>query len=275
VVSLPATSAPAGPRRTRFARTLARARWLEYRVLLNQAARLGYRIVSLEQFVIDPPAEESPTLVLRHDVDQHPRSALQMAAIETAAQLTSTWYFRWRTADPRVIGRLRAAGFEVGLHYETLTRRLLRLGRQPIDEALLSSCRAELRAEIERFSERFGAIRSICPHGDTRVPGVHNGLLVRDRDPGELGGVIDSNGAMRGRRLAAWITDRSAPDGSWGHDANPAALLEERKSPLLLLTHPNNWAAGSSLLLDRGVSAAMRNWASRVPIRTRDDEPPL
>lgn len=260
----------------RLSRTLARSRWGEYRALLEHARRHGYRVISLERFAGDPPRGPTRCLILRHDVDQHPRSALTMAAIEREAGVNSTWYFRWRTADPTVIKWLRSHGFEIGLHYETVTRRLRSLGRgaDALDEALIDSCRAELRAEIELFVHRFGPISSVCPHGDTRVPDVHNGLLLRDQPPEAFGGLIDSNEAMRGRELAAWMTDRSMPDGGWGGGVRPNVLLEQGTSPVLCLTHPNNWASGSGLLLDRLVGIALPGRLPPAPIRTRRDDPP-
>jgi hypothetical protein len=263
--------------RKRFARTLARPRWREYRDLLAHALSRGYRVISLERFVERPPDGPQPLLVLRHDVDQHPRSALRMAAIERAAGIASTWYFRWRTSDPRVIRRIRADGFEIGLHYETLTRRLLETGRpaDAIDDALIKSCREELGVEIDAFARRFGPIASICPHGDTRLAGVHNGVLMRDQPHGFAGGVIDCNEAMRGRDLAAWMTDRSTPDGGWGSDIDPTALLDAGSTPLLCLTHPNNWAAGPGLLLDRIVGALLPDSLPAAPVRTRGDRPAI
>jgi hypothetical protein len=265
------------PRRGRLSRTRSRARWREYGPLLAHALQRGYRVISLERFVTDPPADDWPLLVLRHDVDQHPRSALTMAAIERDAGVSSTWYFRWRTADARVIGRLREDGFEIGLHYETLTRRLLAMGRgvDTVDRHLLDSCREELRLEINAFADRFGPISSLCPHGDTRVPGAHNGVLLRDQPPEDFRGLIDCNEAMRGRELAAWVTDRSLPDGRWGGGLDPDALLEARTTPMLWLTHPNNWAGGAGLLVDRVVGGALPWRFPPVPSRTRRDRPPI
>ena len=42
-----------------------------------------------------------------------------------------------------------------------------------------AGCRVNLRAEIETFKQLFGPIRSICPHGDSRVPGVTNQVLLQ------------------------------------------------------------------------------------------------
>jgi hypothetical protein len=253
---------------------------VQYRSLLRTALGRGYAIVSLETFLDDPAARETPrVLVLRHDVDQCPASALRMAAIERALGVRSTWYLRWRTADPDVIAALRAHGGEIGLHYETLTRRVLadRVGPDEDVSALLDPCREELRAEVAAFTARFGPIRSICAHGDTRVPWVRNLDLLEDVDPGALGVVHDANLALRRHRLGAWLTDRSAAEGAWGDGHDPDALLREHATPLLCLTHPNNWVSGPALWRDRLLAATLPAPApgqgARIT-RTRADTPP-
>lgn len=270
-------SAPvaAGASRRRLARTLSGARWDEYADLLDAAAATGYEVVSLESWVVD--GDPGPrVLILRHDVDQHPRSALPMAAIEEAAGVRSTWYFRWRTAHAGIIGSLAGRGFGVGLHYETLTRRQLRRGSPRGEPAsLVEECRSMLRAEIAAFSDRFGTIRSIAPHGDSRVPEVNNGVLMRDEDPSAYDIDFDGNEAMRGRRLGHWLTDRSATDGGWRDGVQPRSLLERGTSPILCLTHPNNWASGGSLWADRVLQAVLPWPAPARPIRTGRDDPRL
>lgn len=240
--------------RPRLAHTRARARWGEYRRLLEAADAAGYRIVSLEAW-LDEPARRVPArvLVLRHDIDQHARSALPMAAIEEELGLSSTWYVRWRTARPAVVERLRERGGAIGLHYETLSRRVRQAGIGPgdVDAALLERCRAELAAEIATFAERFGQIRSICPHGDSRVAFVDNATLVRGRDVAQLGVRWDGREAMAGRGLRHWLTDACAPQGGWTDGADPYALLRSGSGPILCLTHPNNWVSGLSLWGDR------------------------
>ena len=270
--------------RPRLSRTFSRARWAEYRRLLGSARERGYRIVPLEEWVRERGGEDpSPTLILRHDVDQHPASALKMAAIETDLGVRSTWYFRWRTADPTVIGKLRTDGFGVGLHYETLTRRALEDGLSgPPGERLQQEARGELRAEIAAFAQLFGPIRSVVPHGDSRVPGVQNSVLLHDEDCSDYGIEFDGNESMRGRGLAHWLTDRTTAEGRWGDGTDPAELFEGGVSPILCVTHPNNWTSGPSLWLDRILRAALpdpaRGSESRAwgrPIRTGSDRPPL
>ena len=110
--------------RARLSRTLSRSRWREYARLLERAIGEGYTIISLEQWLRDNQ-QDARILILRHDVDQCPRAALRMLGIERRLGVHATWYFRWRTARPRVVRAVQAAGGEVGLHYESLSRAVL------------------------------------------------------------------------------------------------------------------------------------------------------
>jgi hypothetical protein len=247
--SSPPRAAP--PARGRLSRTLAPARWAEYGRLLKAAIAADYLIVPLEEF-LDGLAgdDERPVLILRHDVDQHSGSALTMSDVEVALGLRSTWYFRWRTASKPVIAEIRRRGGEVGLHYETLTRNARR-GVSAEDDEGMEAAREELRSEIEVFADLFGKIRSVAAHGDTRVPGVRNADLLRGQEWSEFGIDYDANDAMRSHRLAAWVTDRSAAEGGWAEGVEPHALFRRGETPILCLTHPNNWVSGLSLWADR------------------------
>jgi hypothetical protein len=266
--------------RPRFSRTFSRSRWAEYRGFLLSARDHKYTILPLEEWVLDPGAAPAPTLILRHDVDQHPRSALTMAAVEEELGVRSSWYFRWRTAHPAVVRSLRDRGFEIGLHYETLTRSAL-AGELDTSsrEGSLARARGQLRAEIAAFERLFGPIRSAVPHGDSRVPEVDNSELLKGEDCSTYGIEFDGNEAMRGRGLGYWLTDRTAAEGRWNDAADPSELFAERVSPILSVTHPNNWASGPSLWTDRLLRGARPRPAwdsnrSRGPIHTGSDLPP-
>jgi hypothetical protein len=261
-----------------LSRTFSRSRFRDYRTLLRTALARRYTVLSLEDFLTRDGVAGERVLILRHDVDQHPASALAMAAIERELNVRSTWYLRWRTADPGVIETLRGAGGEIGLHYETLTRRVLAEGISgPSDlDPLLPPCRRELRDEIAAFAQLFGPIRSVCGHGDTRVPGVRNLRLLEGEDLADYGVRFDANLALRRHSLAVWLTDRSAAEGSWNEGHEPLRLLADGVSPIQCLTHPNNWVGGAQLWLDRGLTAALpaARPGARLRIqRSRSDRP--
>jgi hypothetical protein len=254
--------------RRRLSRTLSRSRWGEYRTFLRIAMQQDYAVLSLEAWLADPELGAGrPKLLLRHDVDQHPRSALRMAAIEAELGVLSTWYFRWRTADPTVIAAIRSRGHAIGLHYETLTRELLQRELTAASAAeLIPESRLLLRRELLAFAERFGPVRSACPHGDTRLPGVHNGVLLLDQDWSSYGLEWDANAAMHDHELDVWLTDRSSAEGRWKQGLDPLDLLVDRRTPILAVVHPNNWVSGLGLWWDRLLPGSQR---------TGTDEPQL
>jgi hypothetical protein len=239
--------------RKRLSRTLSGPRWREYRQLLGLALAQGYSLVSLESWLADPELATLPTvMVVRHDVDQFPASALRMAKIEAEFGIRSTWYFRWRTAHPAVVLAIRQAGHEVGLHFETLTRELLRRGLGAADaDALIPEARLLLREELAAFAARYGPASSACPHGDTRMAGVHNGVLLRGEDLAAYGIRWEANAAVGRLPLDMWLTDRSSACGGWKDRLDPVDLLIDRRSPILAVVHPNNWVSGAALWCDR------------------------
>ena len=268
--------------RPRLSRTFSRGRWREYERFLRFAHENDYRVVSLEDWVGEGfPTDGEPTLILRHDVDQHPASALRMAAIERSLGLRSSWYFRWRTAHPAVVRSLKRDGFQVGLHYETMSRVALERGhyREP-DEELIETCRKVLRDELATFERLFGPCRSAVPHGDSRIPEVHNALLLKGVDCSDYGIEYDGNEVMRGHDLALWLTDRIAAEGGWMEGIDPLEKLASRATPILTVTHPNNWASGPSLWTDRVLKAILPTGSpadgarARRPIHTGNDQPP-
>jgi hypothetical protein len=253
--------------RRRLGRTLSRARWREYRRLLTLAQAQGYALVSLESWLADAETHAGrDVLILRHDVDQCPASAVRMAAIESELGIRSTWYFRWRTAQPKVIRAIREGGHEVGLHYETLTRELLRRGLRAADaQTLVEEVRPLLRAELAAFAERHGPTRSTCPHGDTRMRGVHNGVLLQGEDLSAYGVRWEANAAIGQFPLDVWLTDRSSAEGRWKEGMDPLDLLIDRRSPILAVVHPNNWVSGLGLWGDRMLPERFGTTGSDAP----------
>ncbi len=263
-----------------LARTLSPARWSEYDRLLGTARELGWATMDLEQWLV-AGGVQGRVLIVRHDVDQSPGAALRMARLDDRHGVSGTWYFRWRTASPAAVGRVRELGGRIGLHYETLTRLMLerRLTAAQVDAPLIAAARGELRREIDAFIRRFGPIVSISAHGDTRVPGVSNQVLLAADDASAFGVRFDANQALSRHRLALWMTDRSGPEGGWEHRADAAAVLRGTDGPILCLTHPNNWCSGVALWSDRIRSRILpgppadggERW---IGTRTRDDRPP-
>lgn len=253
------------------------ARWDEYRHFLRAALDAGYDVVSLDDWVAGRAAGVERCMILRHDVDQRPAAALTMADIESGLGLRSIWYLRWRTAHPRLVEALKERGMAVGLHYETLTR-LAREARRPVaDAALIAAARAGLREEIAAFVARFGPIRSICPHGDSRLPGVRNLDLTKGEDLRRYGVEYDGNDVFRGVPLR-WLSDRPSA-WQWKDSQQPSELFSAGVSPILAVIHPNHWTSRGALAADRVCSRLLpdpllRSGGAWPPITSRSESPP-
>ncbi len=146
-------------------------------------------------------------------------------------------------------------------------------------EALVPEARELLRAELQAFAERFGRfapVRSACPHGDTRMRGVHNGTLLLGEDWASYGLRWDANAAMHGHPLDVWLTDRSTAEGRWKEGLDPIDLLVDRRSPILAVVHPNNWVSGAALWWDRALPGARHTGSDdpALPTLTPAAKPP-
>jgi len=139
----------------------------------------------------------------------------------------------------------------------------------------VTEARGLLAQELAAFAGRFGPVQSACPHGDTRVPGVHNGVLLRGQELAPFGIVWDANDAVAQRGVDVWCTDRSRGEGRWQPGLDPLDLLVDRRTPLLLVVHPNNWASGPALWWDRLLPGATRTTSDRPALGPGAAEPVL
>ena len=92
-----------------------------YEKLCKTIVKSDYSAVTVADFL-----EKNPTnvIILRHDVDRVPSTALTMAKIEHKYNLCSTYYFRHTDSvfKEDIIREIAALGHEIGYHYETLSK---------------------------------------------------------------------------------------------------------------------------------------------------------
>ena len=159
----------------------------------------------------------------------------------------ATWYFRWRTAEPAIVGAVRDAGHEVGPHYETLTRWRSR-GRAPDGDAeaaaTLAACRDVLRAEIRVSTSAWSDPVDRRPRRHAHPAAAQRDLLA-DQDPRAF--ALESTPTSRDppRPPACRPPIGSAAEGEWKDGSRPARLIDEVcPADPVRSTHPNNWAPG-------------------------------
>lgn len=126
-----------------------------YGAILDAALRASIPIHPVIDWHELPKAQRRG-IMLRHDVDRRPGNALEMARLEAAKGVRSTYYFRIvRSAfHPDVIRSIAELGHEIGYHYEDWW-----LGRRDPSRAIES-----FERNLERVRQ-LAPVRSIAMHG--------------------------------------------------------------------------------------------------------------
>jgi glycosyltransferase involved in cell wall biosynthesis len=132
----------------------------KFEELCRQALLSGYTILPVIDYLLNSVKKER-LLVLRHDVDSDPKSALRMAKIEHGLGIRSTYYFRKTNGvfKTHIIIAIAELGHEIGYHYEVLDKT-----RGNYKKAILLFGRelASLRQLVD--------IKTICMHGKPLTP---------------------------------------------------------------------------------------------------------
>lgn len=128
-----------------------------YRSLIKAFLDGGYTIVRVQDF-LESAGVEGKVLVLRHDVDEQPQNALEMAKTENELGVKATYYFRRvpKSDHPEIIRQVAAMGHEVGYHYEDLSKT-----EGDMDEAIKS-----FKENLEYFRQYY-PVKTVCMHGSS------------------------------------------------------------------------------------------------------------
>lgn len=192
-----------------------------YRALLESLLDAGYQPAS---FTDPQPTGDGPPLILRHDLDVDPALAVPMAAIEADLGLTATYLVLLTTplynpatvANRATLAQLRAAGHEVGLHFDAAPH------------ASILDRDAALADELQVLGLLLGAPVRVAsfhrpgPAAQTpELPGVVSAYETRFTEG--LTYLADSGGAFR-----------------YGHPLDSDAFAD--RTGIQLLTHPIWWA---------------------------------
>jgi hypothetical protein len=192
---------------------------------LGHAKARGFAFVRFQDFLPGAPALPRRYIALRHDIDFAPAYSLEMAELEHAAGVASTFfvlvdgqfYNPLESTTVRQIRQIHAMGHEVGLHF-----------------ALRSAVHADVGQEVafrlSLLSDIVGApVRSFSQHDP-----VNAGFAAVELPP-ECGVCVDAYRAMLERNLL-YVSESAM---MWRRHTFETALNEDRS--LCLLAHPHSW----------------------------------
>jgi hypothetical protein len=130
----------------------------KYQELCETSKESGYSFLRVKDYLSNSGGN---CIILRHDVDRRPKSALKMAELESKLGICSTYYFRInnQVLIPEIIKAIEYLGHEIGYHYEVLDR------TNGNREKALELFQKELE-ELRRHAE----IKTIAMHGNPLTP---------------------------------------------------------------------------------------------------------
>lgn len=210
----------------------------------------GRPIMTAADFLDSKPRPRS-AVILRHDVDRQPASAVIMARLEHSAGIRASYYFR-AGLSRRLAGRLaemESLRHEVGYHYETLAH-----SGGNRDDALVA-----FERELEAM-RKVARVRTVSAHGSP-LSAHDNASLLRPDDLRRFGLSGQATDCVNGQ-LGYYFTDTGR---RWDAESSnlrdrvdslaPAVavrttndliafLVATSQSVVMISAHPNRWPAG-------------------------------
>jgi hypothetical protein len=196
-----------------------------YAEFLAKAKSRGYAFVHFEDFLPGGPALPARYIALRHDIDFAPAFSLEMAELEHAAGVSSTFFVLvdgqfYNPLDREVVRQIRrihALGHEIGLHFALSTAVHADVGR-------------EVAFRLGALSNIVGTtVRSFSQH-DPVIAGFAAVTLPPGHHP-----CVDAGSAVKDHHLL-YVSDSAM---MWRHYTFETAMEEDRN--LCLLAHPHSW----------------------------------
>ena len=201
---------------------LSRGLYVEF---LDLARARGFAFVHFQDLAPGAPALPERYIALRHDVDFAPEYSLEMAELEHAGGVVSTYFVLvdgqfYNPLARETIDRIRAIhalGHEVGLHFA-------------VSSAVHDDVGEEVAFRLRLLEDLLGApVRSFSQHDP-----VNAGAAAIELPTG-YEGRVDASQAARSHDLL-YVSDSAM---MWRNHTFGTALDEERN--LCLLAHPHSW----------------------------------
>ena len=201
---------------------LSRELYVEF---LNKAKARNFSFVQFRDFLPNGPQLPKRYIALRHDIDFAPGYSLEMAELERAAGVTSTFfvlvdgqfYDPLETETIRQIRKIRSLGHEIGLHFA-------------VSNAVESDIGMEVAFRLNVLGAIAGDVVQSYSQHDPVNAGFVSVTLAHDHHA-----CVDVSEIIRNHNLL-YVSDSAM---MWREHTFETALDEDRN--LCLLAHPHSW----------------------------------
>ena len=223
----------------------------KYKQFCKTVAESDYRTITFAGFLkLENVDLNSNLLILRHDVDDRPKFALDMAKIELENGLIGTYYFRYPQGwNDGIMKEIAAMGHEIGYHYQCLDA-----AKGDMQKAI-----EIFKKELERF-RKVAIIETAAMHGNPLTK-WDNRDIWQHCQPKDFGLIGETYLSMDFTK-ALYYTDTgrtwedklslkdNIPKGQKSAANKPVIkttddfmqLIQTEKRNLYINTHPDRWS---------------------------------
>ncbi len=218
----------------------------DYHFFLANAKKHGYEMLPLCEFYSKKDRRTKKHMILRHDVDWQGESTRKMFEAEKIEGVRSTYYFRFSTIDKKLIDEMVGAGFEVGLHYETIADIIREQQLTKKSQIDINSARERFRDDIIRFEKLIGhKISSCCSHGapENDKLEISNNSLIEGLPLSGFGLEFEAyDKSMYENDIDVHIMDCTLLyNYGFSYKDNPITAVSSNSQNIVFLSHPNHW----------------------------------
>jgi len=241
-----------------------------YKNLIETLLEQKYQFSTIEEYFTSKSVSKliRPVVLMRHDVDRKPGSALRMAQLEFMLGVKSTYYFRTipKTFKPEVIKKIAEFGHEIGYHYENLSIAQMKnvkckmKNEEEYTYMLFKVALKDFGKNLDQLRKLY-PVKTMCMHGSP-MSKLDNRDLWKTFDYREYGIICEPYFDLDFNKVF-YITDASR---AWNNEnvsirdkvesnfdiqikstKDIIKLLQSDNAPsqIMINIHPHNWANNS------------------------------
>lgn len=238
-----------------FKTILLNNRLKSYMRYIELAKRHGYKVCSMKDFFEGKDQPDVKHFVLRHDVDHVTSATKKMYETEIKCGVRSTYYFRFCTMDITLIKEMLSNGFEIGLHYETISDYAKKYQCTSMAEIDISDLREAVKSDIEKFNNMVGYKMTSCAgHGTPENTKLNcsNNILLEGQNMEEYGLAFEAyDKNLYEQYIQCHIMDGNIRNNyGFSYVDNPINAIQSEKRNIIFLAHPNHWYFTSKIRLE-------------------------
>ena len=234
-----------------FLNYLKNNRIVEYEAFIKKAKENDYEVISLRDYVEENYDKSKKILILRHDVDHFSDGTKMMFEVEKEYGLTSSFYFRNSTYEPKLMKAIEAYGSESSLHFEPIADFIKANPEIKNQEDLFkidfeAKCLALLKANIHRFRLLLDVpCVTIASHGEyeNSLVKTPNNYLTEDIDTYKYLDIkLEAYNKEMIDRVTCYISDVPIEiNGGYKYGITPFEAIDNNEQFIMFLSHPNHW----------------------------------